>query len=311
MSASRVFLWLVAATLWACGAPKAPSEWPKMTCGLTSLVSSNLQSTVPFPAGAGLDLGSDCWRTNLDEVSGRVVFERAPGETQAACRFTGFSNQVRADLTEGLCEVPTTNGHVRFSLRESASFNPRLGAATETGSVELRGQWQELRAKDIIQGDGTLRVQVKTQRLATDPERAAAPPTLDAFAACGAPRCFVASFAGKGTLVGGGETPCRRFVDTFGQDRFSIRLDERGALAFAEKTAVVAADKWNIGVPHLSGCGVTSFTGQRPGQYQEYRLTWDAAGIGTMTMFVDALFTDQAVTSLCQTSWEAPIAPCP
>lgn len=302
---------LVLALLCGCGAPKSQSEWPKMTCGLTSLVSSNLQSTVPFPSGLGLDLGSDCWRTDLDEASGRVVFERAPGETQAACRFTGTSNQVRADLTAGLCEVPTTNGHVRFSLREPMSFTPRLAAATETGSVELRGQWQELRAKDIIQGEGTLRVQVKSQRLATEAERAAAAPTLDAFAACGAPRCFVASFAGKGTLLGGGETPCRRFVDTFGQDRFSIRLDERGALAFAEKNAMVAADKWNIGVPHVSGCGVTSFTGQRPGQYQEYRLTWDATGTGTMTMLVDALFTDQAVTSLCQTSWVAPLTPCP
>jgi hypothetical protein len=282
-----------------------------MTCGATTLVSSNLQSTIPFPAGVGLDLGSDCWRTSLDEASGRVVFERAPGTSLAACRFTGLSNQVRADLTEGLCEVPTTNGHVRFSLPEPASFTPRLGALAEMVSVELRGRWQELRARDIVQGDGTLRLQVKAQRLATESERTAAPPTVNAFGACGAPRCFVANFAGKGTLLGGGETPCRRFVDTFGRDRSSIRVDEGGAIAFAEKNTVVAAGQWNAGVPHVNGCELSAFSGQRPGQYQEYHLSWDSAGRGAMTMLVDALFTDQAVTSLCQTSWAAQIEPCP
>jgi hypothetical protein len=276
-------------TVAACSAPQTASEWPRMTCGATTLVSSNLQSTVPFPAGAGLDLGSDCWRTSLDEASGRVVFERAPGTSPAACRFR----------------------HVRFSLPEPVSFTPRLGTLAEMVSVELRGRWQELRAGDIIHGDGTLRLQVKAQRLATDPERSAAQPTVNAFAACGAPRCFVATFAGRGTLLGGGETPCRRFVDTFGRDRFSIRVDEGGAVAFAEKDAVVGAEQWNVGVPHLNGCEVTAFTGQRAGQYQQYQLTWDSAGRGTMKMVVDALFTDQAVTSLCRTSWEAPVEPCP
>jgi hypothetical protein len=298
----------------ACTSKEPESEWPKMTCGTEVIASFNLQSTLPVAENSALDLGSQCWRTDLKEAvageGGPVVFERTASNSQGACRFTGFANQVRADLTEGLCEFPTTSGHVRFSIREPVGFTPRIATPDRTSDIELTGAWQELRGKDILTGDGTLRLRVSVQRKPTGDEGKVSP-TLNAFAGCGAPRCFIAKFAGKGTLLEGGELPCRAFVNTFGQTPFSVRVDDRGYVAFAEKTAVVPPEKWNAGVPGLSGCETTAFTGQRPGQYQEYKIAWDASGKGTMKMLVDALYTDQAATSLCKTSWETTVEPCP
>lgn len=299
----------------ACSAPQQQDgEWPKMTCGSEYIASTEVQSTFPVTKNVATDLGEHCWFTQVNETvtgeGGPFVFERAAGSTPGACQFKGFANQVRAEINEGLCEIPTSTGFVRLSIREPVGFNPKLASSGEVNNVEIAGEWQELRGKDLYYGKGSLFLRVTQQRKPTGNE-GMTKPKLNAYSSCAAPRCFNADFSRKGTLLDGGELPCRRFVDTFAQEPFSVRVDERGYVAFAEKNTQVAQDQWLPGIPSLNGCEVTAFSGQRAGPFQEHKLTWDPAGKGTMKMLVDALYTDQNVTSLCKTSWETTIEPCP
>jgi len=313
-SAALLVLWLS-----SCETPKAPDEWPRLVCGREQFITRNVSGTHPFTANVGLDMGSVCWRFDIDEATagegGPVTIDRiirdAAGEAVGGCLLTGTSNPVRAELTAGACEFPTNTGTARFTIEQPAGFNPRLTNADMRGTFEINGRWREAREQDFVIGDAALTVIVDGTR-AANPDIVKQPaPAIDRFATCGAPRCFTAAFGGKGTLVAGGELPCRSFVDSYGATPFSVRVDPRGHVAFAEKSASEAEADWLAGLPKTDTCGTRGWAGERGGPNQRYDLTWNADGTGTMRMDLAVLWTDQAVTSLCQTTWETSVTPCP
>jgi hypothetical protein len=316
---TRSMLALSLLVLSSCEAPKPASEWPKLVCGREQFITRDVTGTNPFTENVGLDMGSVCWRFHIDETvageGGPVTIDRiirnGSGDAVGGCLMTGTSNPVRAELTAGTCEFPTNTGVARFTLEQPTGFNPRLVNAEMKGTFEINGRWREARGQDFVIGDAALTVIVDGTRASSPEVLKQAKPDIDRYATCGAPRCFTADFKGKGTLVSGGELPCRSFVDSFGTPPFSVRVDERGHVAFAEKSASVAEADWLPGLPKTDTCGTRSWTGQRGGQNQRYDLTWNADGTGTMRMELATLWTDQTVTSLCQTTWETSLTPCP
>lgn len=298
---------------------EVPPEWPQYYCGSELIDLKQVKSTNPGYGNQRLNQGTTCWVIDFDEdpqtLGGTVTLQRQMGTTSdgrpVGCTFKGLSNQVRAELTEGTCLIPTETGFARFELTTPASFNPRA----ETGSQAiLDGTWFEQRGQDLIRSKATygLYPQSQAQKATVDgyPESAK---KIQSFAndwsGCGAPRCFKVAFGGKGQLVEGDSNHCAPVLGWF-PDPFSVVIDQRGHLAFSDNAASVEEDDWLAGGPSLTGCGSFAFTGERPSPYSTYEVKWNAAGANEMSMDHTVFHTQNNLTKICRTRWKTELTAC-
>ncbi len=296
-----------------------PPEWPQYYCGSELFDLKQVKSTNPGFRNQRINHGSTCWVIDYAEdpktLSGTVTLQRQMGTTPdgrpVGCTFKGLSNQVRAELTEGTCLVPTETGFARFELTTPANFSPKA----ETGAQAiLDGTWSEQRGQDFLSAKVTLGLypQSQSQKATLDgyPESAKKIVSLaNDWSACGTPRCFKVAFGGKGQLVEGDTQHCASVLDGF-QEPFSVVVDSRGHLAFAEDAASVAESDWLPGGPVPTGCGSFAFTGQRPTPYSTYGMQWTASGTGEMSMDHTIFHTRNNLTQICRTRWTSELGAC-
>ncbi|KFE69124.1 hypothetical protein [Hyalangium minutum] len=298
---------------------EVPPEWPQYYCGFELIDLKQVKSTNPGHGNQRLDRGTTCWVIDFDEdpqtLSGTVTLQRQMGTTSdgrpVGCTFKGLSNQVRAELTEGTCLIPTETGFARFELTTPASFNPR--AATGSQAV-LDGTWFEQRGQDFIRSKATygLYPQSQAQKATVDGYPESAKKILsfaNDWPGCGASRCFKVAFGGKGQLVESDSNHCASVLGWF-PDPFAVVIDQRGHLAFADNAASVEEENWLAGGPSLTGCGSFAFTGERPSPYSTYEVKWNAAGAGEMSMDHTIFHTQNNLTKICRTRWKTELTAC-
>ena len=297
-----------------------PPEWPQYYCGSELIDLKEVKSTNPGIRNQRFNRGTTCWVLDYAEdpktLSGSVTLQRRMGMTPdgrpVGCTFKGQSNQVRAELTEGTCLLPTETGFARFELTSPASFNPKA----ETGSqAVIDGTWFEQRGQDFLRTKATfgLYPQSQAQKATVEgyPESDKKIVALaNDWSGCGSPRCFKVAFGGRGQLVEGDGQHCAPVLDWF-KDPFAVVIDARGHLAFAEDAASVAETDWLAGGPTLTGCGSFAFTGQRPSPYSTYEVRWSAAGAGEMSMDHTVFHTQNNLTKICRTRWKTELTACP
>ncbi|MCY1078964.1 hypothetical protein [Archangium lansingense] len=297
-----------------------PPEWPQYYCGFELIDLKQVKSTNPGYGNHRLDRGTTCWVLDYVEdpktLSGTVTLQRQMGTTPdgrpVGCTFKGLSNQVRAELTEGTCLIPTETGFGRFELTTPASFSPKA----ESGSQAiLDGTWFEQRGQDLLRAKATfgLHPQSQAPKATVDgyPESAKKIVSLaNDWPACGAPRCFKVAFGGKGQLVQGDSNHCASVLGWF-QDSFAVVIDQRGYLAFSDDAASVAEEDWLAGGSSLMGCGSFAFSGQRPSPYSTYEVNWDATGAGEISMDHTVFHTQNNLTDICRTRWKTELTACP
>lgn len=299
---------------------EVPPEWPQYYCGFEVFDLKQVKSTNPGYGTQRLDRGTTCWVIDYAEdpktLSGSVTLQRQMGTTSdgrpVGCTLNGVSNQVRAELTEGTCLIPTETGFARFELTTPAPFSPKA----ETGSqAVLDGTWFEQRGQDLLRSKATLGLYPtsQAQKATVDgyPESAKKiVPFANDWPACGAPRCFKVAFGGKGQLVEGDSNHCASVLGWF-PDPFAVVIDQRGSLAFSDNAASVAEQDWLAGGPTLLGCGNFAFTGERPSPYSTYEVKWTATGAGEMSMDHTIFHTQNNLTQICRTRWKTELTACP
>lgn len=297
-----------------------PPEWPQYYCGFEVFDLKEVKSTNPGYGTQRLDRGTTCWVIDYAEdpktLSGTVTLQRQMGTTAdgrpVGCTLKGVSNQVRAELTEGTCLIPTETGFARFELTSPVSFNPKA----ESGSqAVVNGTWFEQRGQDLIRSKVTLGLYPQSQapKATVDgyPESAKKIVALaNDWPSCGAPRCFKAAFAGKGQLVEGDSDHCAPLLGGF-QQPFAFVVDQRGHLAFSDNAASVSEADWLAGGPALVGCGSFAFAGERPSPYSTYEVKRNAAGVGELTMDHTVFHTQNNLTRICRTRWKTELLACP
>ena len=323
---NRLLLCAVAALLSGCvlsgleQKEEEPPEWPQYYCGFELFDLKQVKSTNPGFGNQRLDQGTTCWVLDYAEdpktLSGTVTLQRRMGTTPdgrpVGCTLKGVSNQVRAELSEGTCLIPTETGFARFELTEPASFSPKA----ESGSqAVINGVWSEQRGQDLLRAKATLGLYPKSQaqKATVDgyPESEKKIVSLaNDWSACGAPRCFKVAFGGKGELVEGDSEHCAPVLGWF-PDPFAVVIDPGGRLAFSDDAASVAESDWLAGGPSVTGCGNFAFTGQRPSPYSTYGVQWSASGAGEMSMDHTVFHTQNNLTKVCRTRWKTELSACP
>lgn len=298
---------------------EVPPEWPQYYCGFELFDLRQVKSTHPGHGNQRLDRGTTCWVLDFAEdpktLDGVVTLQRQMGTTPdgrpVGCTFKGMSNQVRAELTEGTCLIPTETGHARFELTAPAAFSPKA----ESGSQAiLAGTWFEQRGEDRLRANVTLGLypQSQAQKATVDgyPESAKRIVSLaNDWPGCGAPRCFKVAFGGKGELVEGDSNHCASVLGWF-PEPFAVVIDPRGHLAFSDNAATVAESDWLAGGPSQVGCGSFAFSGQRPSSYSTYEVKWNADGAGEMSMEHTGFHARNNLTQLCRTRWRTELSAC-
>ena len=313
---ARWVIWVMA--LAACETvPEDEARFPVLVCGRLFARTEGIASTHPFIGDEVQVLQeSACWLIDVDQdASGGGPVTLSPLLADGgACRFSGVSNQVRAELDRGACVFPTATGYAHFQIDRATGFNPLLWSTGafqgEAGSVDIAGRWFEVRGEDELSGRATLILDVTSTRPETPAEVAAAAAAREVWLTCAVPACFQVDFAGHGELVGGSDPPCAGYLASFAEP-FSVVVDARGFMAFSEDIATVADEDWLAGGPQRDRCGIHAFAGQRGGQNQRYAITWDEAGQGVMSMDIEALFSDGTMSSMCRTRWTSALAACP
>jgi hypothetical protein len=298
---------------------EVPPEWPQYYCGSEMFDLKQVKSTHPGIRTERINQGSTCWVLDLKEdpttLSGTITLQRQMGTLSdgrpVGCTFKGVSNQVRAELTEGSCLVPTANGYGRFELTTPASVSPKA----ETGSqIVIDGTWFEQRGPDFVRSKATLGLYPtsQAQKATVDGYPESAKKIIDLandWPACSTPRCYKVDFAGKGQLIDSNNDHCASTLSLFA-DPFSVVIDQRGFLAFSDDESSVQDEDWLSGGPTVFGCGSFAFSGQRPSSFSTYELKWNAGGAGEMSMDHTFFHTQNNITDICHTRWKSELTAC-
>ena len=139
---------LGALLLAACGpqtsTPK--SDYPKVFCGREQLFTNDTTSTQPAVDRVVLDMGTTCWLLNIEETEvgqgGPVTLQRlildSNQNVTGACSFKGLSNPVRAELSSGQCEFPTSAAARSNSLARAFASGRRQTKSSARRPLEAR-----------------------------------------------------------------------------------------------------------------------------------------------------------------------------